>query len=212
MRFNESIKTKTLAAVFFWGSAWALAELSLGHLLHIIGFPGLAGFIMFPIGAAFMLKVFYQTGSRKAVMGTAGVAAGLKLLDLILPLPNVFTVINPAAAILCEGIALNVIYIPLSAGKPALRRLKAIGLASLSWRALYLGLALSQGLLVSIPNIIDLGKAHLLRFTFLESLGNLVIFLPALILFSRIKFPLIRLPIPKASVLFLAAAAAQMIF
>ena len=212
MKFKESLKVKTISAVVIWGSAWALAELSLGHVLHLIGIPGMAGFVMFPVGAALMINVFFQTGSRKAVMGTAVVAAGLKLLDLFLPLPNVFTVINPASAILCEGIAVSVIYIPMAAGKPVLRQLGAIGLAALSWRVMYLGLALSQGLLASIPSIVGLGKAHVLYFIFLESLGNLVIFLPVLYVLRRIKSDHFRLPVPLTAMLFFAATAAQIIF
>jgi hypothetical protein len=212
MEYTDSPKVKTISAVVIWGSAWALAELSLGHALHLIGIPGMAGFVMFPVGAALMIKVFFQTGSRKAVMGTAVVAAALKLLDLFLPSPNVFTVINPASAILCEGIAVSVIYIPMAAGKPVLRRLGAIGLAALSWRVMYTGLALSQGLLASIPSIVDLGKAHVLSFTFLESLGNLVLFLPVFHVLRRTNFYSFRLPVLQASGLFFAAAAAQMIF
>ena len=48
----------TLSSIVVWGSVWAMGELSLGHILHIIGFPGLAGFIMFPFALAMMIRVY----------------------------------------------------------------------------------------------------------------------------------------------------------
>jgi len=39
----------------FWGSLWGIAEASLGHVLHLVGFPGLAGIVMFLLGPQFFL-------------------------------------------------------------------------------------------------------------------------------------------------------------
>jgi len=212
MNIQSPFQTKTWISALLWGSSWALSELTLGHLLHLFGFPGLAGFIMFPIGATMMIRVFKETGSRPAVFGAAALAAGLKLLDLFLPAPNLFTVINPALAILSEGLVVSGLVIPMSTGRRRLRRLAVFGAASLVWRPLYAGILLILGFFLSIPSVLDLGQKQLLLFFFLESLGNIIFFIPPLLLSGRMdQAPPKRLA-PMAAMMFAAAAAAQIFF
>ena len=91
----------------FWGSLWGLAEATLGHGLHQIPIPGIAGYVMFPIGAFFMVQAFHHAGKLSAIYLAALVAAHIKLIDFILPARSPFAVINPAVAILCEAVVLG---------------------------------------------------------------------------------------------------------
>jgi hypothetical protein len=91
----------------FWGSLWGLAEATLGHVLHHIPIPGIAGYVMFPIGVFFMVQALNHSGKLSAIHLTALVAAQIKLLDLVLPARSPFAVINPAVAILCESFVLG---------------------------------------------------------------------------------------------------------
>ena len=46
--------TKIAVVSLFWGALWGIAEATLGYLAHLISLiPGIAGFIMFPIGFYF---------------------------------------------------------------------------------------------------------------------------------------------------------------
>ena len=90
----------------FWGSLWGLAEATLGHVLHQIPIPGIAGYVMFPIGAFFMVQAFNHSGKLSAIPLTALMAAHIKLIDLILPARSPFVVINPVVAILCESLVI----------------------------------------------------------------------------------------------------------
>lgn len=94
----------------FWGSLWGLAEATLGHTLHQIPLPGLAGYVMFPVGTFFMVMASRHSGRSSAIFLTALVAANIKLLDLLLPAQNPIAVVNPAVAILCESFAVGLLF------------------------------------------------------------------------------------------------------
>jgi len=95
---------------FFWGAGWGLAEATIGHVLHILRVPGLAGFVMIPVGLFMMSRAFKEGGGAGAVALTSVVAAGLKFMDLLLPPSDVLAVARPAMAILAEGIAVSVLF------------------------------------------------------------------------------------------------------
>jgi hypothetical protein len=95
----------SLAIILYWGTLWGLLEASLGHVLHIIRIPGLAGFVMFPVGIYFMLKAYRDSKSFRAIFATAVVAAAIKLSDLFLPGTYTLDIIRPALAILTESLA-----------------------------------------------------------------------------------------------------------
>jgi hypothetical protein len=108
----------------FWGSFWGLAEATLGHVLHHIPIPGIAGYVMFPIGVFFMVQAFNQSGKLSAIHLTALVAVNIKLLDLFLPARSPFAVINPTVAILCESLVLG-LFLRFSDPGKILRRKKS---------------------------------------------------------------------------------------
>lgn len=99
----------------FWGAGWGLAEATLGHILHMLRVPGLAGFVMIPVGLFMMSRAFKDGGRADTVFLTSVVAAGLKFLDFLVPSAEVLAVIRPAMAILTEGIAVSALYAAASA-------------------------------------------------------------------------------------------------
>jgi hypothetical protein len=200
-----------LSSVVMWGSLWALGELTLGHGLHLIGIPGLAGYVMFPLGMAMMIRIYRDTGRRGAVLAGAALAAGLKLLDLFLPAPNPFTVLNPALAILAEGLAAAVFFLPKGIRSGGSRRFAALGKTAIAWRGIYALAVAAAGLGFSLPSVLSLGPSRLFGFFILESLGNTILLgFGFFLLDGGARFrPTGRIPIP--ILVFIAAAAAQVL-
>lgn len=97
------MEKKNRGRSLYWGAAWGLAESTLGAVLHLLPVPGLAGALMLPIGAYFMLRAFRETNRPGAVLAAAAVAAALKLSGFLLPADPAMT-LRPAAAILAEGL------------------------------------------------------------------------------------------------------------
>ena len=100
-----------LSASVLCGGLWGIAEATLGYLLHLITrvvpAPGLAGFVMFPVGVYFMLKARNLTGRSSAPFLTAVAAAAVKLASAALPGVGWLFVVNPAIAILAQGAAVT---------------------------------------------------------------------------------------------------------
>jgi hypothetical protein len=92
--------------VLFWGAVWGFVEATLGFVLHkaAIAIPGLPGFVMFPIACIWMDRVITVTRKPAAAFGAACVAAGIKLLDFVLPGAIPLRILNPAASLLLEGL------------------------------------------------------------------------------------------------------------
>lgn len=94
-----------LKAIVFWGACWGVLEATLGWLMHLIHFKGEV-LLLYPFGLLCMMMAFRQTGQVSATVKVAGVAALIKLSNLlIVPTVPVFHVTNPAAAIFLEGCA-----------------------------------------------------------------------------------------------------------
>lgn len=102
---------KALKNILFWGAAWGILEATLGWGLHLIHFKGEA-LILYPFGLACMLAAIRQIGGgAETALKVAGVAALVKLVNLI-TWPNVplYYVINPAIAIFLEGLVTFVFF------------------------------------------------------------------------------------------------------
>jgi len=181
-----------LFVVLYCGALWGLAEATAGHILHLLRIPGLAGFIMFPVGLFLMSRAFSRSGRFLAVFLTSWIAAGIKLADLVLPGSDVLAVWNPVQAILLEGLAAAGIL--LAARKIRPTAAQAI-LASLSWRLAYFALSFLWIELLAARNLFQAGPVFLLRFLLLDSLAN------GLLIYFILTM---RLPLPtkKASKLF----------
>jgi len=108
--FKKSFSHSFLIALF-WGSLWGLAEATLGHILHLLRIPGLAGFVMFPVGVFFMIKAYQDSRNLNMILATSIVAATIKLSNMLFPGTIPFDVLRPAIAIICESL---VVFILLS--------------------------------------------------------------------------------------------------
>ena len=158
----------------FWGSLWGLAEATLGHILHWIPIPGIAGYVMFPIGMFFLVQAFRHSGKLSIIFLTALVAANIKLIDLFLPAQNPFAVINPAVAMLCESLAVG-LFFSLKDFRKVLSRLDVILGMALVWRLFYGVMTLSFGFIFPVHNFAELGSAHFFGFFLLESSVNAIL-------------------------------------
>lgn len=98
-------RASAVSAALVFGSLWGLAEATAGHALHALRVPGLAGFLMFPLGFFLMSLAAARAGRPYAAILTSAVAASVKLVDLLIPGVDVMAVLNPAQAILLQGLA-----------------------------------------------------------------------------------------------------------
>jgi hypothetical protein len=170
----------------FWGSIWGLAEATLGHILHWMPIPGIAGYVMFPIGMFFLVQAFRHSGKLSIIFLTALVAANIKLIDFFLPVQSPFAVINPAVAILCESLAVG-LFFWLKDFRIALFRLDVILGMALVWRLFYGVTILLLGFIFPVHNFTGLGSAHIFRFFLLESSVNAILIYA---LFHKYYFPI----------------------
>jgi hypothetical protein len=106
------------STVIRWGLLWGVVEATLGHVLHAVPVPGLAGAVMIPAALIFMSRAVQETQNPAAALGTSAVAAAAKLADLLLPGRGVLMALRPALAILAEGLIAAVLFAAL----PALAR------------------------------------------------------------------------------------------
>jgi hypothetical protein len=105
MSNQSGVRVPVFGVVLFFGSVWGFGEATLGHVLHLARVPGLPGLVMFPFAVLVMGRVLARTGSAAVVFSTGFVAAGFKLLDLLLPGTDLLAVLNPARAIILEALA-----------------------------------------------------------------------------------------------------------
>jgi len=157
----------------FWGILWGVVEATLGHMLHLIPVPGLAGFIMFPVGMVFMIRAWSATGYPSSIILASTAAAAVKMLDAFLPGPGIFAAVNPALAILCEGLAVAGLFSLVRSGQ----RFHLFSLLSVSlfWRMIYFGLMAAAAFLTAAPNFFILGSSIIFKYFLLESFINTLI-------------------------------------
>lgn len=170
--------TKIAMVSLFWGALWGIAEATLGYLAHLITvIPGIAGFIMFPIGFYFMTRAYKAVGKKGVLFSTAAVAAGIKLVDLFLPGLSPIKTINPALSILMEALAVMVVFKLLDGGRVEAGRFRfgdALA-ASAGWRLGFLFYSSLLFVFAVSEEFIQMGLVHLLRFMLLESVINALI-------------------------------------
>jgi hypothetical protein len=154
----------------FWGSIWGITEATLGHLLHISKIPGLAGSLMFPIAVFFMTRAYSLTGKHSTILFTSCVAASLKIIDLFISPHNLFSVLNPMIAILCESL---ILFLFLKAwNKQLFSKFFPIFTLVLSWKLIYSSALLTLGHFYTVNSFLDLGSTRFLRFFIVESLAS----------------------------------------
>jgi len=106
---SKNFVSHSFLIALFWGSLWGLAESTLGHILHLLRIPGLAGFVMFPMGVFFMTKAYQDSKSLNMILTTSVVAASIKLSNMLFPGTNPLDVLRPAIAIICESLVVFVL-------------------------------------------------------------------------------------------------------
>jgi hypothetical protein len=97
-------------SILGWGLVWGAAEASVGHILHGIPLPGLAGLVMIPAALCILARVFAETGRPGSLAAAAFVAAAVKLADLALPGRGPSMALRPALAILFEGLLIAALF------------------------------------------------------------------------------------------------------
>jgi hypothetical protein len=174
MMNRDTLKQMAVISLF-WGALWGIAEATVGYLAHLVIFiPGIAGFIMFPIGFYFMTRAYKDTGKPGILFSTAAVAASIKLVDLFLPNLSPIHTINPAIAILIESAAVFLVFKLLNA-KPVQFRFGEVLIASTGWRLGFLFYSAILFVTAISREFIQMGLAHILRFVLLEAVINTLI-------------------------------------
>ncbi len=189
------------AASLFFGSLWGLAEATVGHGLHALRLPGLAGFLMFPLGMLFMSLAYARGRNLRSVLMTSWTAASIKLIDLLIPGTDVMAVLNPDQAILLKGLAAAGLFHYLGS-RPAwvFERNKelpanrpgnfaslffASAASALAWRSTYLAASFLTAAIFAASNIFRVDGVPIARFLVLDSTVNAAL----IVLLLTISFP-----------------------
>lgn len=175
--------------ILYWGSLWGITEATLGHVLHLLRVPGLAGFFMFPIGLFFMIRALKTSGKPASVPAVAAIAASLKLVDLVLPGTHLFQAVNPALAILAESLAFLLI-IQIIKNPDNLLLSRNLFSITFGWRIIYGFFQISIASIFSeTTGFLHLGNAAILRFLLFDSMVNFLLILGTKDLFKTAKLP-----------------------
>lgn len=179
---------RNLLLLLFWGSVWGICEASIGCTLHLasVALPGLPGALMFPIGFFCMVRVRKDTGKTIAPFYIATIAAAIKLVDFLLPGHVTIYVVNPALAIVMEGLAVSGVYAVFRSPKRVADYTRVLGMGIL-WRALFASYLFVISLYELPAALVTSGAVTLLRFVLLESFFNSLIIYAGLWLAP--KFP-----------------------
>ncbi len=130
-----------ILTILLTGAAWGIFEATVGYLLHLL--PVKVGWLVwYPAACAFMAAAYRRTGKSSAILYVAVLSAGIKLLNLLLPV-RTDMVINPAVSILLEALTMFCAAVLLARlGEGAQARPLPLALAVLgmncAWRGLYL--------------------------------------------------------------------------
>jgi hypothetical protein len=108
---SKSLFSHSFLIALLWGSLWGFTEATLGHILHLLRIPGLAGFVMFPIGVFFMVKAYQISGKLNVILVTSMVAATIKLTNILFPGTSFLDVLRPTIAIVCESLVVFVLIV-----------------------------------------------------------------------------------------------------
>lgn len=169
-------KKKIVMYALFFGGLWGIVEATLGYLLNLSTL-GLSGCIMFPIGFYILRKGYKHTNEISVIYYSTIIASIIKLFNLFMPISHPVKVINPAFAILLEGLSVAVLVSYTVKSNKKITALNALA-TSLSWRAIYL---IDTFILfyINIPSrMIQKGpNEYLLNFIIINSIANALIIL-----------------------------------
>ncbi len=166
---------QTAVTCLFLGSMWGFLEATLGYFLHILSkitfMPSISGFVMFPIAFFFMRLAFKETDSVVSIFYTAAVAATIKLVDLFIPVLSPVHVVNPAIAIILEGLAVSVFFKVFTVREGRFMFAEGI-LVSAGWRILFIAFLF---VFYRYGGLLARGSAEVSRFILLDGFVNGII-------------------------------------
>lgn len=123
--------------IIFFGALWGLTEATLGYFLHITTI-NIGWALWMPIAVFFLSSAYKSSGKISTVICVSIIAAGIKMIDLLIP-GRIDRVLNPTASILLEGMVMSAYYFIIQKNN-IFEKFKYLGilLISISWRILYL--------------------------------------------------------------------------
>lgn len=132
------MKMKNLPTIIFFGSIWGIIEATLGYLLHLLPVSiYISGTVLFPLVTLILYKAYKQTNSKSALLAIGGIAALIKAVDFFMPFGSPFKIINPIYSIIIESLLVLVVISVLDKDNLT-SKIKALAIASIGWRVLYL--------------------------------------------------------------------------
>lgn len=157
---------KIFLKTLYYGAIWGILEATLGYVLHLISFytgaRSFSGLIMYPIGLFFMYKAFVDTRNYYSIFLISFICASIKLFNLFLPFVPYYHTINPAIAILLEGLS-SYIFIRYFDVKGILKNILRFTASSMIWRVLF----------IIVLSLIDENRIkNYLNFILVESIIN----------------------------------------
>lgn len=174
-------KRHNLISIIVIGSLWGIIEATLGYILHILSslsFYGISGMIMSTVAIYFMCMAYKTTNKASSIFYVSLVAASIKLFDLFLPFLPITKTINPAIAILSEGLAFS---IGLKFFTEEHRAFSLSMFTGISWRVFYLIGALAFNALLFghfIPSIT--WTSYITSFILIQGILNGLVIYPVL--------------------------------
>ncbi len=152
---NDKSATDYLLLILWFGTLWGAVEALIGGLLHALLPPTIPGKVMIVLATGLMAWSLKKTDKFWAPFAIAMVAAPLKLFSaVVFTLPvNAPAVLNPAFAILAEGLGFSVVYVIFSK-VPAPKWAKYLGVgagAGTIYSFVFVGIVSGIGLSIYPP-------------------------------------------------------------
>ncbi len=161
-----------------------------------------------------MLKAYKASNNLSVILSTSVVAATIKLSNILLPGTSPLDVFNPAIAIICESLAVFVLFSFIR--QTVHQRHLILGWLVLSWRLLFVTFLIMMETLFPSQNLISLGFERLLSFFLWESVVNGILIYP---LVKKVDLETRSFPKPTVSqsvlascLMFMAALLTEWIF
>jgi len=133
---------KYWSQILFYGALWGFLEATIGHVLHFIPWT-IAGSIMFPIASVILINAYVKLESKMALLYIASIASLIKSVNFFLPALSIYKTINPMIAFFLEAmLVVGVVRIVMKDNVKT--NILAMQVASISWRALFMGYMLIQ--------------------------------------------------------------------
>lgn len=179
---------RNISTIVFWSSIWGIVEATMGYVLHKANFS-FGWCIWFPLAFYFMDKIYKKTRKPQYMLYGSLITSAIKLTNIFIEV-RVDKVVNPAASIVLEAVALLVFYKLLEKSH---NKAGIIGIAGVNilWRGLYvIYLLLMPKYFLAISPL--RGLDPFFKFMLLESIVNTIIITTYITLNEKLKNKLIK--------------------